>query len=998
MVAVLSFKKKIMRRRRVIAAVFALVATFGAVVTGLQVLAADGGSSGTGDGAHGGSCAPAGTTVWWDTCYGVTWRKYPADSDSITINGTSNTPGGTVKNCKTYGGEYYRLAFEAYNPSTLTSLGYQKGLVPVNKVTPPKGTGFYNFKYLADDPNSMSWEQVESDFKRAQDYFRQKGMPDFPTDWQSTAWFCWDKEIDNPQTKFQSKSSVTDGSATSTSLSWDADAPDLEIQADQSGNASVTFSHQLKYDAGTPSGEYENASTRWTISTDTLSNVTDTWSTPGKVTAESSWLPVGQSLTVNVTLGENETEKRVCSTISYITKTLGWSNDNPHKMQPNNDNGSTKACAVIKQNPVQTTGGILFWPQSSVESVAERDVIGHKEWTTDNKDKADGDKVSIQLSTDYDTAKANFQHKIHFEVDMGSYTFGANDTWDTSAMCTTYTVNKADGSTATGTVCPTAPATGSSKSSGATDISGATNFSINVPGSANEKITYQPKTISIQREEIKYSCPTRNNPNRMCSYNPKRWKYYGSGGSGSGNSSAEIEYISPNEPTGEGPSSNGLSGAITMFAGESVAMGWHGEAQAVDTRRVIAYQSIAFQVDWRSSQATSGDLGTKHPRRSQSDPCSRWRTQMSVSGCTQVDPGSQQLNDTNPSGWNSLISVAAGRNLVVPDLVGDKYCNGLGFMWQYFWGVKRISDGGQWNWQPENQTYWTHYDAACRTIAKKPSTAFWNGGVFTQGGVKTTLASRYGNTAVGTIVSGTPTGYGSWTEGLGVIGRGAGSFGTGASLAFGGSSNPYNNSPLTIQNSGILGHSGISPNGTIITRLKSYLANIKTDDSISALYGSSSDGTRIAVIPSAGELNITSNIEVNGSYGNIYTVPQKVIFYDGDKINISSSVTRIDAWIIAPNATINTCSSFSNGDTETLPESSNNPCDVPLQINGPVFARNLELNRSGGADNTHGGWNKYTPAEIFNLSTDSYLWAYAQAGRYGSSYTEAYSRELPPRY
>ena len=47
------------------------------------------------------------------------------------------------------------------------------------------------------------------------------------------------------------------------------------------------------------------------------------------------------------------------------------------------------------------------------------------------------------------------------------------------------------------------------------------------------------------------------------------------------------------------------------------------------------------------------------------------------------------------------------------------------------------------------------------------------------------------------------------------------------------------------------------------------------------------------------------------------------------------------------------------------------------------------------------GSNKSTkeaPAEIFNLRADTYLWAYAQAGRYDSSYTESYSRELPPRY
>ncbi len=42
--------------------------------------------------------------------------------------------------------------------------------------------------------------------------------------------------------------------------------------------------------------------------------------------------------------------------------------------------------------------------------------------------------------------------------------------------------------------------------------------------------------------------------------------------------------------------------------------------------------------------------------------------------------------------------------------------------------------------------------------------------------------------------------------------------------------------------------------------------------------------------------------------------------------------------------------------------------------------------------------DRFSPAEIFSLGADDYLWAYAQAGRYNSSYTDAYTRELPPRY
>ena len=38
-----------------------------------------------------------------------------------------------------------------------------------------------------------------------------------------------------------------------------------------------------------------------------------------------------------------------------------------------------------------------------------------------------------------------------------------------------------------------------------------------------------------------------------------------------------------------------------------------------------------------------------------------------------------------------------------------------------------------------------------------------------------------------------------------------------------------------------------------------------------------------------------------------------------------------------------------------------------------------------------------TPAEIFNLRADAYLWAYSQASRYTEAQT-TYTRELAPRY
>ena len=121
-------------------------------------------------------------------------------------------------------------------------------------------------------------------------------------------------------------------------------------------------------------------------------------------------------------------------------------------------------------------------------------------------------------------------------------------------------------------------------------------------------------------------------------------------------------------------------------------------------------------------------------------------------------------------------------------------------------------------------------------------------------------------------------------------------------------------------------------------------------------------------------------------------------------MEISDEVKQIDAWIIAPQASINTCA-FNNRTSTTGFGGiidTNTTCDRQLIVNGPVIAQNVKLNRTFGADpgRAYDPTESYfyTPAEVFNLSAENYLWAYAQAGRYQSSYTNAYARELPPRY
>lgn len=131
----------------------------------------------------------------------------------------------------------------------------------------------------------------------------------------------------------------------------------------------------------------------------------------------------------------------------------------------------------------------------------------------------------------------------------------------------------------------------------------------------------------------------------------------------------------------------------------------------------------------------------------------------------------------------------------------------------------------------------------------------------------------------------------------------------------------------------------------------------------------------------------TYNSNNNGAkYTGISQLPQLVII--AGNINISRDVTRVDAWLIA-NAKINTC--IEGGETTQLTA---NMCRDPLTVNGPVMAQRLFLRRTAGSNKgvDHSG----DPAEIFNLRSDTYLWAYSRATSSGRVQT-VYTTELPPR-
>ena len=119
------------------------------------------------------------------------------------------------------------------------------------------------------------------------------------------------------------------------------------------------------------------------------------------------------------------------------------------------------------------------------------------------------------------------------------------------------------------------------------------------------------------------------------------------------------------------------------------------------------------------------------------------------------------------------------------------------------------------------------------------------------------------------------------------------------------------------------------------------------------------------------------------------------------EVIITDRVERLDAWIIAGlhggSGKVNTCGAVGNyGKIINTADLTSDTCTKPLQINGAVYAKEIVLNRTygGGSDSI----DKFIQrAEIFNLRSDAYYWAYYQSQR-NRILTTVYSRELPVRY
>lgn len=194
-----------------------------------------------------------------------------------------------------------------------------------------------------------------------------------------------------------------------------------------------------------------------------------------------------------------------------------------------------------------------------------------------------------------------------------------------------------------------------------------------------------------------------------------------------------------------------------------------------------------------------------------------------------------------------------------------------------------------------------------------------------------------------------------------------------------------------------------------------------------------SKGDRI-VIDVDGTLIIDGDLKYPNAYSRISEIPRVVI--RADNIQIEPGVKRIDPWLIATN--ISTCGpprgfewdeNVSSGAALGEANLKTGECYKPLIFNGPVYASNIYLYRTGGSrvfkNDLNDNWKnpdssidpkvycengncgsgasgrKYAlsaPAEVFNLRPDAFLTSFSGTNTGNPVAMTDKVTELPPRF
>lgn len=324
------------------------------------------------------------------------------------------------------------------------------------------------------------------------------------------------------------------------------------------------------------------------------------------------------------------------------------------------------------------------------------------------------------------------------------------------------------------------------------------------------------------------------------------------------------------------------------------------------------------------------------------------------------------------------------------------------------WQTRRVGDlnvGDKLCWglsvRPYNHSTnnWRHSALECITVGKTPKVQFWGADV------KSSAQMLTRSTTVDTRM------YGSWAE-YAIMSTGTVSSASGAALSSDQGAgrvgmNASSLNPLTFANTGgVHGNFGALPPSTIPEELRNAngtnisgtidLSSLNSGSYVAtgniSLSGNISAGRSVIIKATGRTVTITGNITYDNSrFTNFGQVPQLVI--NARDIIIAEGVEEVNAWLLA-SGYVSTCGAVT-APASWLQGVTSETCNNPLRVNGPVMTDRLYLRRTSGST-TESPYHRGSPAEVFNLRPDSYMWAASSAG--GSSLIRTtYVRELPPR-
>lgn len=296
---------------------------------------------------------------------------------------------------------------------------------------------------------------------------------------------------------------------------------------------------------------------------------------------------------------------------------------------------------------------------------------------------------------------------------------------------------------------------------------------------------------------------------------------------------------------------------------------------------------------------------------------------------------------------------------------------------------------------------WAHSKPRCTVVGKKPKIQIWGDDVAARGRIETSTSIKDARI------------FGSWVE--------YGAFSVGVNQSFASGSGLANQtmvdqsawSKLTFANKNPSGNFGLyapaegfrtaptirsffdtlqnkqavpgaSVDISTLTFGNTEPTVVRTANNLTITGGTLAAGRSVVVLAS-GKVTIDGDIKYTDETLSDYrAIPQVVII--ADEIIIKDTVKQVDAWLVA-SGIINTCYNFTNNLTS-------GKCAEKLEVNGPVVAGRLLLNRTAGSGT---GDQSGEPAERFNLRPDAHIWAQLRSEG-GSKAQTVYSIEVPPRF